>query len=344
MMRIGSLFSGIGGLDLGLEWAGVGYTVWQVERDPFCRAVLARHWPDAERFEDVCTVGVANLAPVDVICGGFPCQDISYAGKGAGLDGERSGLWFEFARVVREMGPRFVVVENVSALLTRGLDAVLGTLASLGYDAEWCCVRASDVGARHRRDRVFLIGYLADAGCLGRERLRDAGVVGGAPGPSEGQRDQRQRDGHAPGDSSQAMADDDDERCACQRRSGLLDRERAARGHDADRCGQRDVGDAGGERREGADGCGPDVTPQVAAGAGPGRMPGAPVPQPGVGRTAHGLSARLDVAGPGQPQHEWEAPRIVAVAAHRAARLRALGNAVVPQVAEEVGRRLMELA
>lgn len=195
-MRIGSLFSGIGGLELGLEWAGVGHTVWQVERDPFCRAVLARHWPDAERFEDVCTVGVANLAPVDVICGGFPCQDISYAGKGAGLDGARSGLWFEFARIVREMGPRFVVVENVSALLTRGLDAVLGTLASLGYDAEWCCVRASDVGARHRRDRVFLIGYLADAGCL-RGELRDAGVVGGAPGPSEGQRDQRQWDGRA---------------------------------------------------------------------------------------------------------------------------------------------------
>lgn len=223
-MRIGSLFAGIGGFELGLEWAGVGHTVWQVERDPFCRAVLARHWPEAERFEDVCTVGVANLAPVDVICGGFPCQDISYAGKGAGLDGERSGLWFEFARIVREMGPRFVVVENVSALLTRGLDAVLGTLASLGFDAEWCCVRASDVGARHRRDRVFLIGYLADAGCLGRERFRDAGVVGGAPGPSEGQRDQRQRDGHAPGDSGQAMADDDDRR-SCQRRSGLVARD-----------------------------------------------------------------------------------------------------------------------
>lgn len=306
-MRIGSLFSGIGGLELGLEWAGVGRTVWQVERDPFCRAVLARHWPDAERFEDVCTVGVANLAPVDVICGGFPCQDISYAGKGVGLDGERSGLWFEFARIVREMGPRFVVVENVSALLTRGLDAVLGTLASLGYDAEWCCVRASDVGARHRRDRVFLIGYVADAGC------------------------------------SQAMADDDDERCACQRRGGLLDGERAARGHNADRRGQRDVGHAGCSRREGADGCGPNIAPQVAAGAGPGRGEGAPVAQPRVGRASHGLPPRLDVAGPGQPQHAWEAPRIASTAPHRSKRLRALGNAVVPQVAQVVGRRLMEL-
>lgn len=158
-MRIGSLFSGIGGLELGLEWAGVGHTVWQVEKDDYCRRVLAKHWPDALRFDDVCTVGAHNLPPVDVICGGFPCQDISYAGKGAGLAGARSGLWYEFARIVGEMGPRYVVVENVAALLTRGIDAVLGTLADLGYDAEWSTLRASDVGAPHRRERVFLVAY-----------------------------------------------------------------------------------------------------------------------------------------------------------------------------------------
>ena len=101
-VKIGSLFSGIGGLELGLEWAGVGHTVWQVERDPFCRSILARHWPSAARFDDVRTVGAHNLEPVDVICGGFPCQDISYAGKGLGLAGERSGLWYEFARIIGE--------------------------------------------------------------------------------------------------------------------------------------------------------------------------------------------------------------------------------------------------
>ena len=94
---IGSLFSGIGGLELGLELAGVGHTVWQVECDPFCRQVLAKHWPKTERFDDVRNVGKHNLKYVDVICGGFPCQDISYAGKGAGLAGKRSGLWYEYA-------------------------------------------------------------------------------------------------------------------------------------------------------------------------------------------------------------------------------------------------------
>jgi DNA (cytosine-5)-methyltransferase 1 len=177
-MRIGSLFSGIGGLELGLEWAGVGHTAWQVERDPFCRQVLAKHWPDAELFNDVREVGAHNLQPVDVICGGFPCQDISYAGAGAGLAGERSGLWYEFARIVGELGPRYVVVENVAALLTRGLDQVLGTLSDLGYDAEWSVVRASGVGAPHRRSRMFLLAYRSGAGAEGLEPGGSLGEAG----------------------------------------------------------------------------------------------------------------------------------------------------------------------
>jgi DNA (cytosine-5)-methyltransferase 1 len=158
-LTIGSLFSGIGGLELGLEWAGLGPVVWQVEKDDYCRSRLAELWPAATRYEDVRDVGRHNLAPVDLICGGFPCQDISYAGYGAGLAGERSGLWFEFARIIREMGPRYVVVENVAALLERGLDAVLGTLADLGYDAEWDSLTACAVGAPHMRQRLFLVAY-----------------------------------------------------------------------------------------------------------------------------------------------------------------------------------------
>ena len=169
-MRIGSLFSGIGGLELGLEWAGVGRTVWQVEFNPFCRDVLAKHWPEVRRYNDVREVGAHNLGPVDVICGGFPCQDISYAGKGAGLAGARSGLWYEFARLVDEMGPRYVVVENVRALLTRGLDQVLGTLADLGYDAEWSTISACSVGAPHKRERVLLVAYPSGAGAEGLEQ------------------------------------------------------------------------------------------------------------------------------------------------------------------------------
>ena len=158
-LTIGSLFSGIGGLELGLERAGLGPVVWQVEKDDYARRVLAKHWPDATRYEDVRNVGGANLVPVDVICGGFPCQDVSYAGDGAGLDGERSGLWFEFARIIRELRPRYVAIENVAALLTRGLDVVLGELARLGYDAEWSVVSACSVGAPHVRRRLFVVAY-----------------------------------------------------------------------------------------------------------------------------------------------------------------------------------------
>jgi len=156
-VRIGSLFSGIGGLERGLERAGVGRVIWQVERDPFCRDVLARHWPDATRYDDVRSVGSANLAPVDVVCGGFPCQDVSVAGRGAGLDGARSGLWGEYRRIVAEMRPEAVVVENVSALVARGLDRVVRDLVQLGYEVEGSRIRADDVGAPHRRERLFLL-------------------------------------------------------------------------------------------------------------------------------------------------------------------------------------------
>ena len=157
-LTFGSLFAGIGGFDLGLERAGM-VCKWQVEIDEYASKVLAKHWPNVHRWDDVRTWPQENTEYVDVICGGFPCQDISYAGLGAGLDGERSGLWFEFARVVREMEPRFVIVENVAALLTRGLDRVLGTLAAIGFDAEWHCIPAASVGAPHIRDRVFVVAY-----------------------------------------------------------------------------------------------------------------------------------------------------------------------------------------
>src|SRR5690606_38549508 len=156
-MRIGSLFSGIGGLELGLEWSGLGRTVWQVERDPYCRAVLAKHWPSAERFDDVCTVGASTLAPVDLICGGFPCQDVSCAGKGAGLAGERSGLWREYARIVGELQPRWVLVENVLSGASRWLDAVARNLGVLGYATLPLPRAAEDVGAPHRRRRLFVV-------------------------------------------------------------------------------------------------------------------------------------------------------------------------------------------
>ena len=191
-LKIGSLFSGIGGLDIGLERAGLGRVVWQVERDAFCREVLAQHWPNAIRFDDVQTVGANELCPVDVVCGGFPCQDLSLAGKGRGLDGSRSGLWFEFERIICEIRPRYVVVENVPALRFRGLDRVLGSLAHLGYDARWGMLSAKDVGAPHLRERLFVVAH-SKRPTVQLQRKR--GSLGQEKGGVEAEKMQRQRSG-----------------------------------------------------------------------------------------------------------------------------------------------------
>ncbi len=157
-LTFGSLFAGIGGLDLGLERAGMKCR-WQVEVNEYAQKVLKKHWPDVARFRDVRDCGKDNLEAVDLICGGFPCQDISNAGKRAGIHGKRSGLWSEYHRIICELRPRYVLVENVAALLGRGLGVVLGDLAASGYDAEWQCLPASAFGAPHRRDRLFILAY-----------------------------------------------------------------------------------------------------------------------------------------------------------------------------------------
>lgn len=163
-VTIGSLCSGIGGLELGLEMAGLGPVRWQVEIDERCRRVLQRHWPNAERYADICEVDTQQLEPVELVCAGFPCQDLSLAGRAAGLDGARSGVWFQCARIIGDLRPRYVVLENVNALAARGLDRVLAALASRGYDALWVPLRASDLGAPHTRERLFVVAWrLPDA-------------------------------------------------------------------------------------------------------------------------------------------------------------------------------------
>lgn len=170
-LRVGSLFAGIGGLELGLERAGM-QTVFQVEIDDYATRVLAKHWPDVPRFRDVRDVGAHNLPECDVLCGGFPCQDISQAGERLGIDeGERSGLWREFARLIRELRPEYVLLENVRALLSPLIDEegtvgapapaarVFGDLAACGYDAEWDCLPLSAFGAPQQRDRFFAVAY-----------------------------------------------------------------------------------------------------------------------------------------------------------------------------------------
>jgi DNA (cytosine-5)-methyltransferase 1 len=161
-LRTLDLFAGIGGFSLGLERTGGFTTVAFCEIEKFPQQVLRKHWPEVPIYDDVRTLTAERLAAdgiaVDVITGGFPCQDLSACGSGAGLAGERSGLWFEYARLIRELRPRYVIVENSPNLLD-WLGPVLGALAEVGLDAEWECIPAGAIGAPHFRDRLWIVAY-----------------------------------------------------------------------------------------------------------------------------------------------------------------------------------------
>ena len=154
-----SLFSGIGGIDLAAEWAGFE-TILFVEIDKYCQRVLRKHWPNVPIIGDIKDVKGNEFEDTTLISGGFPCQDISSVKYNPeGIDGEKSGLWGEYKRLVSKVRPKYVIVENVSALLFRGVGRVLGDLSEIGYDAEWRIVQASDYGAQHQRKRLFIIAY-----------------------------------------------------------------------------------------------------------------------------------------------------------------------------------------
>jgi DNA (cytosine-5)-methyltransferase 1 len=186
-MKIGSLFSGYGGLDLAVKAVTGAEVAWHCEWEDAPSKILEAHFPGVPNFKDVSKVDWATVPPVDILTGGFPCQDLSLAGKRAGLkDGTRSGLWSEFAKAIDELNPRMVVIENVRGILSanahsdleycewcmgeagngepvlRALGAVLGSLADLGYDAKWTGVRAADAGAPHSRFRIFIVGIRRD--------------------------------------------------------------------------------------------------------------------------------------------------------------------------------------
>jgi len=282
MFTFGSLFAGIGGIDLGLERAGM-VCRWQVEIDEYTTKVLETHWPNVARYGDVRECGRHNLVPVDLICGGFPCQDVSQAGKQAGLhEATRTGLWYEFARVIRELRPRWVLAENVPGLLSTGSGRAMGTvlrdLAESGYDAEWDCIPAAAVGAPHLRYRVFIVANSES------ERCRE-------------ERQHCERSTERSASSSQILADTQSQRTSTteQSRSGY-----------GTICGSEEIPHASGpgSQRKGLFGAVPNRNNWWAV-------------EPNMGRVAHGIPSRVD-------------------------RLRCLGNAVVPQVAELVGRCILE--
>ncbi len=173
MLNLLDLFSGIGGFSLSAKWA-LGDNVRTIgfcEIDEFCQIVLRKQFKNVPIYDDVRNLNPRkiNYKQVDIITGGFPCQDISMAGKGKGIEGERSGLWKEMFRIIRQCEPRWAIIENVSALTHRGLTVVLNDLAQAGYDAEWQCIQAKQVGAPHKRERIWIVAYPnsrnVEAGC-----------------------------------------------------------------------------------------------------------------------------------------------------------------------------------
>ena len=275
-MRILDLFSGIGGFSLGLERAGMK-TVAFCEIDPKARQVLKKHWPDVPVYEDVSTLKGDQIEPVDIICGGFPCQDISLAGKGAGLEGARSGLWFEYHRLIKEIKPKYAIIENVSALRSRGLDQVLRSLAEIGYDAEWHCIPASAVGALHQRDRIWIVAY---------RDLHDGGNGGCA---QSHQWETRMESGSSGKRQSESISGKELADTVCE---GL---ERGTQTRNFSRL-WTNFNEQFARCRQSA---------------------GVWEIEPSVGRVADGISGRVD-------------------------RLKQLGNAVVPQIPELMGRAIME--
>ena len=174
-MNVLDLFSGIGGFSLGLERAGMR-TVAFCEIEPWCRTVLAKHWPDVPCHNDI-TTREFREGEADIIAGGFPCQDISSSGQRAGLAGAHSGLWREMLRAVRLVRPRYAIMENVADLLGRGMGDVLRDLAEVGYDAEWHCIPAAFVGLPQARDRIWIVAYPCEGGWQASDERQPRGPI-----------------------------------------------------------------------------------------------------------------------------------------------------------------------
>lgn len=305
---IGSLYSGIAGLELGLlaafaEAGAPARVAWQCEIDPFASRVLAHHFPDVQRFSDVATVH--NPPSVDILCGGFACQDVSSAGRNAGLGREtRSGFTlYHLLRIIGEVRPRFVVIENVASGAKRWLPCVVQELRDRGYRPRAVPLGAVDVGAPHRRLRVFVV---AD---------RDGAASRGFSGLRNGERPTFGDNVDGCGQGVENVAD-----TASQRRKGA-NRKGDAPGERGPLFQSEQRGDAGGDRG---------------------------APQSRMGCSAHGLpfdvAGHVFPAGRGENQRAWESPRALAGDVRvpdRPAKLRALGNAVVPQCALVVGRILV---
>jgi DNA (cytosine-5)-methyltransferase 1 len=295
--KVLDLFSGIGGFSLGLERAGDFETVAFCEIEKYPQKVLAKHWPGVPIYEDVRELTAERLRAdgivPTVICAGFPCQDVSNAGKGAGIgEGTRSGLWSECARLLGELRPRYAIFENVTALLSgdsgRWFQRVLWDISEVGYDAEWHCIPASELGAHHHRDRVWIIAYPVSAGS-------------GETGRGNSSRSSEEPEGIQP-----------------QNRETHSNYAGKVCENVADSSSSRSKAWMAGQefREEGYAGVSINLSNEIRRARGESGLEWWAV-EPDVGRVADGVPAR----------------------SHR---LKALGNAVVPQIPELIGRAIMQ--
>ena len=271
-LTVGSLFSGIGGLDLGLERAGMN-VIWQSEIDPYACKVLAKHWKDIPNHGNIKEIKWGDVVRPDVICGGYPCQPFSTAGKRNGTDDPRH-LWPWVREAISQLRPDYAILENVRGHVTLGLSAVLGDLACIGYDAEWQIVSAASIGAPHRRDRIIIVAYPSGVFSNGKNDFAAISM--------ESQTPTKFGDDCWPS----VVANDDSKWDGINGSQRITQQTRLFWGHNA--------------RREAS-----NVSRQWWQ------------VEPDVGRVADGVSSRVD-------------------------RLKGLGNAVVPQVAELVGRMVID--
>jgi len=272
VLTVGSLFSGIGGLDLGLERAGME-VIWQSEIDPYACKVLSKHWPAVVNHGDIKTINWGDIVRPDVLCGGYPCQPFSTAGKRNGEDDPRH-LWPWVREAISELRPKYAIMENVRGHLTMGFDKVLADLATIGYDAQWQIVSAASVGAPHRRDRLIFVAYPQGHGQR-RGHRKNSTTISERPSIQK-----------TLGRSSSTMANNDSERHGLNWPQGATGQAHIFWGYNA--------------RREATN----DSRTWWET-------------EPDVGRVANGVPSRVD-------------------------RLRGLGNAVVPQVAELIGRMVLD--
>ena len=347
-MRMLDLFTGIGGFSLAASW------VWGneldlagfCEQDVYCGKVLKKNFPDVPIYPDIKELRGEWFQDIDLITGGFPCQDISVAGKGAGIDGDRSGLWSEMCRIISEVRPRYALIENVPMLIHRGLERVLCDLTEIGYDAEWQVIGADDVGARHKRKRIWIVAYPGhlrgrhdECGDVGLRSGKQAETAIGNASQFEVAGPGKEPEAVAhPNDAGSGASADGTDGNGSQENQGRHRQPFSESGRHGETVAhtqseglERGVGpqyERPGMRSADEGETVPDTASVGSSGSGQSQYPGHQT-SPGEGETANFIDERIGNIWTVEP----DVGRVANGVPKRVDRLRGLGNAIVPQIA-----------